>query len=176
MDPPPSPMGADLFPQNSKGRTQAPVPIAFAAAEILYKDNSHKLQSNPTARAECQSRYLHPYHSHTRQQPCFQQTSGQQSNISLRFRQSEFKKKKKRHAIKKKISFLQHSLEKTFMFLLAQIHSACSTSSGIHGPRRAEKSKGMCKTFSNPTIRKGLLTHAHRAPHSQLSDRRPAAP
>lgn len=27
-----------------------------------------------------------------RQQPCFQQTSGQQSNISLRFRQSELKK------------------------------------------------------------------------------------
>lgn len=83
-----------------------------------------------------------------RQQPCFQQTSDQQSNISLCFRQSEFKKKGM--PLKKKISFLQQSLEKTFRFLLAQTHSACSTSSGIHGPTRAEKSKGMCRNLLKP--------------------------
>lgn len=43
--------------------------------------------------------------------------------------------------LKKTQSFLQQSLEKTFRFLLAQIHSARSTSSGVHGPRRAEKNQ-----------------------------------
>lgn len=65
MHPPSSPMEADAFPQNYTGRTQAPVPKAFDAAEMPYRENSHKLQSNLTAGAEFQSRYVHPYHSHT---------------------------------------------------------------------------------------------------------------
>lgn len=65
MHPPYSQTGADAFPQNYKGRTQAPVPTAVAAAEMPYKDNSHKLQSDFTAGAKCQNRYVHPYHDHT---------------------------------------------------------------------------------------------------------------
>lgn len=38
MHPPCSPMAADAFPQNYKGRTEAPVPKAFAAAEMPYKE------------------------------------------------------------------------------------------------------------------------------------------
>lgn len=73
-----------------RSKTQAPVPKAFAAAEILYKDKLHKPQRNPTVAVCRLPDQIHSSITATHMQhPCFQQTSDQQSNISLHFRQSK---------------------------------------------------------------------------------------
>lgn len=84
---------------------------------------------------------------------------------------------KKSMPLKKKISFLQLSLEKTFRFLLAQIYTVhVALAVAYMAPGEQKNARECTETFSNPTIRKGLLTQAHKALHPQLSDRCPTAP
>lgn len=87
------------------------------------------LQLEPSARA---GMFIPITATHT-QQPCFQKPQTSRVMLPFILGKVNFKKACLK---KKKISFPQQSLEKTFGFLLAQIHSVCSTSSG---PRRAKQ-------------------------------------
>lgn len=92
------------------------------------------LQLEPSARAGM----FIPVTATHMQQPCFQQTSDQQSNASLHFRQSEFKKKKSMPLKKKSLSLSKAWRKHLGSYLLKYtVHAALAVAPG--GPRRAKQ-------------------------------------